>query len=92
MSFTLVCILVASICFKNNNNNLGSDKPSLHTENSSEHLPKSTVTVNVIVPSKTSIWGTFLLRGPGKMVGSLPSSCSISLLIEALFEVDSGPC
>lgn len=72
--------------------NLRPISPSLHRENGSEHLPKNTVTVTVIVLSEASIWGIFFLRGTENTVVLLPSSCSISFLIEDFFEVDSWPC
>lgn len=71
------------------NNNLGPAKPSLHTENSSAHLSKSTVIMSVIILRQ--VFGNFS-EALEKWSAHLPSSYSISLLIEALFEVDSGPC
>ena len=48
--------------------------------------------MNVIILSKTSIWELFFSEALERWSAHLPSSCSISLLIEALFEADSGPC
>lgn len=89
MSFTLVCILVASILKKII---IIWGQPSLpFIPKTAQHIyPKSTVIMSVIILD-ISIWELLFSEALEKWSAHLPSSCSISLLIEALFELIQGP-